>query len=201
MSDPPPRFRRYASEVRAAMLVEAGLAVLAEGGITAFTVDNICRRAKTSRGLIAHHFGGKEGLLVAIYHAAYAPLLADLTADLSVDEVLDRLFSPEHFTRESLNIWLSLWGEVAVNAGLQAEHRANYATFRTAVATAIRRDAKTPVDAEALAAALIALADGLWLELCFAPDLMSADRAKRTCRMLLTPVLQGPDPKAGAGTI
>ena len=78
-----PRFRRYASEVRAAMLVEAGLATLAEGGITAFTVDNICRRAQASRGLIAHHFGGKDGLLVAVYHAAYTPLLADLSPDLT----------------------------------------------------------------------------------------------------------------------
>jgi TetR/AcrR family transcriptional repressor of bet genes len=188
--EPGPRFRRYASEVRAAMLVEAGLSVLAEGGITAFTVDNICKRAETSRGLIAHHFGGKEGLLVAVYHAAYAPLLADLTPDLSVDQVLDRLFSPKHFTRESLNIWLSLWGQVAVNAGLQEAHRANYAAFRAAVAHAIARDAKAPVDAEAIAAALIALADGLWLELCFAPDLMSPDRAKATCRMLLEPLLK-----------
>ena len=163
--------------------------MLAEGGITAFTVDNICRRAKTSRGLIAHHFGGKEALLVAVYHAAYAPLLADLTPDLSLDEVLNRLFSPKHFTRESLNIWLSLWGQVAVNANLQAAHRANYAAFRAAVAAVLGRDAKTPVDAEALAAALIALADGLWLELCFAPDLMSPARAKLTCRMLLDPLL------------
>ena len=187
--EPVPRFRRYASEVRAAMLVEAGLAVLAEGGITAFTVDRICQRAKTSRGLIAHHFGGKDGLLAAVYHAAYAPLLADLSADLSLDAVLERLFSPRHFTRESLNIWLSLWGQVAVNAGLQAAHRANYAAFRSAVATAIRRDGNSALDAEALAAALIALADGLWLELCFASDLMSADRARQTCRMLLEPLV------------
>ncbi|MBH1974635.1 MAG: TetR family transcriptional regulator, partial [Rhodobacteraceae bacterium] len=73
-----PKFRRYTSEVRAAMLVDAGLACLAEGGITAFTVDNICRKSAASRGLIAHHFGGKDGLLAAVYAAAYAPLIADL---------------------------------------------------------------------------------------------------------------------------
>ncbi len=65
-----PRFRRYAADIRAAMLVEAGMVCLARGGITAFTVDNICAEAGASRGLIAHHFGGKDGLLAAVYAAA-----------------------------------------------------------------------------------------------------------------------------------
>ena len=49
-----PRYRRYTSEVRAKMLVEAGLACLAQGGIRAFTVDNICKVSGASRGLITH---------------------------------------------------------------------------------------------------------------------------------------------------
>ena len=189
-----PRFRRYASEVRAAMLVEAGLATLAEGGITAFTVDNICRRAQASRGLIAHHFGGKDGLLVAVYHAAYTPLLADLSPDLTLPALLDRLFSKAHFSRATLNTWLALWGEVAVNADLQIEHRRNYGAFRAAVARAIVRHAPTAAPhADDLATALIALADGLWLELCIAPDLMTAPRARQICAGLLEPIL-GPLP-------
>ena len=142
-----PRFKRYTTEIRAAMLVEAGLACLAEGGITGFTIDNICRKAGASRGLVAHHFGSKDGLLAAVYAAAYAPLLADLTPDLDLSAVFDRLFSPAHFTKATLNVWLALWGEVAVNPDLQAEHRCNYATFRATVARAITAHAIAPTDA------------------------------------------------------
>ncbi len=113
-----PKFRRYAAEERAAMLVKAGLECLAEGGITAFTVDNICRRAEASRGLIAHHFGGKEGLLAAVYEAAYQPMLAriDLGDDpLPLGELLAVMADAEAHDRGTMNIWLALWGEVAVN--------------------------------------------------------------------------------------
>lgn len=175
-----PRFRRYAPEVRAAMLVEAGLACLARGGIAAFTVDNICAQAGASRGLIAHHFGGKDGLLAAVHAAAYAPVLQGWeTVDLA--GLVDRLFDPAQFTKAGLRVWLALWGEIAVNPVLQAEHARHYAAYRASVARV--------VGDEVLAGAVIALADGLWLEQSLAPDLMSADRAKATCRMLLRPVL------------
>lgn len=183
-----PKFRRYRSEERAAMLVEAGLACLAEGGITAFTVDNICRKSGASRGLIAHHFGGKDQLLAAVYAAAYAPLLADLAEATELEAILDKLFSPRHFTRDLLNIWLALWGEASVNPGLQAEHRAHYAIFRQSLAAAIARRSAA-ADAEAMAMTIIALVDGLWLELCIAPDLMTATRARGLVEAVLQPVL------------
>lgn len=183
-----PKFRRYSSEVRGAMLVEAGLACLAKGGITAFTVDNICRKSGASRGLIAHHFGGKEGLLVAVYAAAYAPLIADLAEATELQPLLDRLFSPRHFTRDLSNIWLALWGEAAVNTALQAEHRAHYTIFRQSLAAAIARKSGM-VDADAMAMTIIALVDGLWLELCIAPDLMSPERARELVDAVLGPEL------------
>lgn len=183
-----PRFRRYPSEVRAAMLVEAGLACLARGGITAFTVDNICREAGASRGLITHHFGSKDGLLAAVHAAAYAPVLAGIAAAPDLTALIGRMFAPAHFNRESLNIWLALWGEIATNPGLQAEHRRHYAAYRDAVVAAIVAHGRA-VDAGVLAGAIIALADGLWLEQCIAPDLMSPQRAKAACMMLLEPIL------------
>jgi TetR/AcrR family transcriptional repressor of bet genes len=134
---PEPRFRRYSSEVRAAMLVEAGLACLARGGITAFTTDNICREAGASRGLITHHFGSKEGLLAAVYAAAYQPLLDSLTptdqAAPDLIQIIERVFGTYNFTRDSLSVWLALWGEVATNPTLQAEHRKHYARYRAAL--------------------------------------------------------------------
>lgn len=191
-----PRFRRYSSEVRAAMLVEAGLSVLAEGGIRAFTIDNICRAAGASRGLITHHFGSKEGLLAAVYAAAYRPLF-DAIAPESGDppalpELIDLLFSPSNYSRDSLNIWLAIWGEISSNSPLQAEHRAHYLRYHAVVARAIADHARArgrTVNAEEMAVTLIALVDGLWIELCIDPERMTAEAARAACLRMLEPFL------------
>lgn len=175
-----PKFRRYAPEVREGMLIEAGLTCLARGGISAFTVDNICAEAGASRGLIAHHFGSKDGLLAAVYAAAYQPVLQGWQG-VTCATLVDRLFDPAQFTQSGLRVWLALWGEIAVNPRLQAEHARHYADYRRLVADI--------VGDEALAGAVIALSDGLWLEQCLAPELMSPERAKAACRLLLTPIL------------
>ena len=193
-----PRFRRYAPDIRAAMLIEAGLACLARGGITAFTIDNICREAGASRGLVTHHFGAKEGLLAAVYAAAYQPMLESLTrqtatgASPDLATLIDRLFAPENFNPASLNIWLALWGEIATSPALQAEHRKHYALYRDAVAQGLQNLALArgiAIDAPGLAISMIALIDGLWLEQCIDPDLLSPARAKAACLRLLTPIL------------
>jgi TetR/AcrR family transcriptional regulator, transcriptional repressor of bet genes len=196
MSDSAPRFRRYTSEVRAAMLVEAGLAVLAEGGIRAFTIDNICKASGASRGLVTHHFGSKDGLLAAVYAAAYQPLLAAIApegqAAPALPALIDHLFSPANYSRDSLNVWLAIWGEIATNGPLQAEHRALYARYRAVVAGAIAEFAAArgrEVEAEALAVTLIALVDGLWLELCIDPEGMTAETARAACLRMLDPLL------------
>ena len=190
----PAKFRRYSAEDRAAMLVQAGLDCLAAGGITAFTIDNICRRAEASRGLVAHHFGSKTGLLAAVYEAAYQPMLAVIRPDppLPLGALLDALFDAESHSPENLRIWLALWGEVAVNPDLRAAHRRNYRSYRDVVELAIEehcfaRDLK--IDAGALATTVIGLIDGLWLEQCIDPEGFDAARARSACRSLLTPLL------------
>ena len=194
MTGSAPRYRRYSSEVRAKMLVEAGLTCLAQGGIRAFTVDNICKVSGASRGLITHHFGSKDQLLAEVYAAAYQPLLAVIGpgdgAPLPLPQLLDHLFSPANYSRESLNVWLAIWGEVATNPALQAEHRALYSRYRATVSAAIAAQARAEsriVAADELAISVIALVDGLWLELCISPETLSPDRARQACARLLEP--------------
>lgn len=192
-----PRFRRYAADERSAMLVRAGLDCLAEGGISAFTTDNICRRAKASRGLIAHHFGGKDNLLAVVYEAAYQPMLSrldppDRDTPWPLDDLIELMFDSESHDPANLRVWLALWGEVSVNPALMAAHRRNYGRYRAIVESAIEdhchaRGLKR--DAAALAMTMIALVDGLWLEQCIDPDGVDSRRAKAACRALLDPIL------------
>ncbi len=98
----------------------------------------------------------------------------------------------EGHDRRTMNIWLALWGEVAVNPGLQAAHRRNYGRYRAVVELAIEDHAHARglrVDAGALAATLIALVDGQWLQRCIDPAAFEADRAVAACVALLEPLL------------
>lgn len=187
-----PRYRRYTSEVRAAMLVEAGLACLARGGITAFTVDNICREAEASRGLITHHFGSKDGLLAAVYATMYDRLMATVAPpdqpEPDLIALVEANFASEVFNPDSLKIWLALWGEIANNAGLRTVHRRRYSDYRDRIARAVADiavDRRRMVDANAVAVQLIALADGVWLEHGIDPDMLSRDAAREACYGML----------------
>lgn len=186
-----PKHKRLSPETRASELVQAGLQVLSRGGITAFTIENICKASGASRGLVGHYFGGKDGLLAACYGAAYAPLLDSIATDkapLTLIGLIDELLSERHLRRDGMTIWLALWGEVAVNPVLQAEHLRHYRNYRTAIAQATARhfgrDAPDATD-ETLAAALIALLDGIWLEACIAPTEMDLGRARAAIEILL----------------
>lgn len=191
-----PKFERIPPEERRARLIEAGIACLAKGGIQGFTVDNICREAGTSRGLITHHFGSKNALLSAIYAAIYGKVLekldrTDETA-VSLDDLIDVVFSDPFLDRDHLNVWLALWGEIAVNPALQLEHRKNYALYRERVArliSGVARAQGVTVDSYDVATVLISLVDGLWLEQCIDSSLLSLTRAKDLCRRTLAAVL------------
>jgi TetR/AcrR family transcriptional regulator, transcriptional repressor of bet genes len=189
---PAPRFRRVTPFERKAMLIEAGRKCLARGGIRAFTVDNICQEAGTSRGLIVHHFGSKDALLAAVYGAVYDHLIESVevqeSEQQSLSALVEKICSPQNFDRSSLNLWLALWGEIANNLALQAEHRKHYALFREKVARAIGETARAKgvnIDSYDLAVSFIALFDGLWLEQCIDPKLLSAERAKEACYRML----------------
>jgi TetR/AcrR family transcriptional regulator, transcriptional repressor of bet genes len=201
-----PRYRRYSSAQRRLMLIDAGLACLARGGILEFTTDNICREAGASRGLITHHFKSKDGLLAAVYAAMYDRMLALIApadeAHPDLVAMVEAVVSADLLEREPLNAWLALWGEVSNNPQLQAAHRERYAFYRNRVAAGIRAVADergVETDADALAVTFISLVDGLWLERCLDAEVMSDVAAREACFRLLEAFL-GPLPRAGTAS-
>ena len=196
-----PKFARQSAEARREMLIEAGIACLAKDGILGFTIDRICVKAKVSRGLITHHFKSIDGLLAAVYATMYGKMLAvienpsvadDATPEKRLTAIIDAMFSREFFNRESLNIWLALWGEIANNPALLKEHRKQYARYRREIeralgAVAIARGLK--IDTPLVAMMFVSLVDGLGLEWCIEPKLLSARQAREACFKLLEPIL------------
>jgi AcrR family transcriptional regulator len=184
-------YRRKTVNQRRRELIDAGIACLGEGGMSGFTIDRICRKAGVSRGLINHHFRTKEDLLVRIYDTMTAHLVRDSRdrGPLGVlNQVIDSNFDETEFNPGNLRAWLTVWGEVATNRGLQALHRQRYAVYKSRIEGALRELAaeqgKT-LDSDSLARQLIALIDGLWLEYCLHPGEFTLAMAKNDCHHLL----------------
>ena len=193
---PAPKFSRLTSDQRRAALIAAGLACLARGGILEFTIDNVCREAGVSRGLITHHFKSKDGLLVAIYRSMYDKLHqgveAPQPAGARLRGLVETMFAPALFSREELNIWLALWGEIVNNPALKREHRLQYTRYRRSLEVILAEVVAArglTLDVRPLAQMLIALIDGLGLERCIEPRLLSPRAARDICISTLEAVL------------
>ncbi|MBI1417865.1 MAG: TetR family transcriptional regulator [Limimaricola sp.] len=186
-----PRYRRLKPDDRREMLIAAGLACLKDGGLLAFTIDRITAEAEVSRGLITHHFGSKDGLLVAVYRQMYDRLLDTVLAAESATDLaalIDAVLSEDLFAPGALRAWLALWSEIGSNPALMAVHREHYTRYRTSVASVIATVARArgrKIDAEALAVTLIALVDGLWLERSLDPEGLSGPAARAACTEFL----------------
>jgi TetR/AcrR family transcriptional repressor of bet genes len=190
------RNSRLSAEDRRVLLEDAAIACMARGGIRAFTVDRIVTEAGVSRGLITHHFGSMDGLLVAVYARMYRQWIEVMARPhpglLQIEAVIEALISDELFSRDVLNVWLTLWGEVSNNPSLRGEHRNQYAAYRANIAEAIQEVADQrglTVDAIALSGGFICLVDGLGVQRCIEPALMTTNDARDACLRYLEPHL------------
>ena len=188
-----PRYTRKQAGERRQLLIDAAIRCLGAGGMPAFTIERICKEAGVSRGLINHHFAGKEELLVCVYDELTAFLIKphDTKNDSPVGRLtglIDANFAQNAAEPSQLRAWLALWGEVSTNPKLQKLHRERYAAYKSAVANAISGIAAErgkAVDADSLARTLISLIDGLWLECSLDPTVLTPDAAKSACFDLL----------------
>lgn len=184
-------YRRKSVQQRRQELIDAGIACLGEGGMSAFTIDRICRKAGVSRGLINHHFKTKEDLLVKIYESMTAHLVdaAEDGEPLGVlHQVIDSNFDEAAFDAGNLRAWLTVWGEVATNSGLQALHRERYSIYKSRIEAALgalAAEQGIALDSDSIARQLIALIDGLWLEYCLHPGEFTLAMARNDCHHLL----------------
>lgn len=195
MTAKPVAYQRKTSQQRRYDLIDAGIHCLGEGGISAFTIDRICQRAKVSRGLINHHFKTKEELLLCIYASMTDYLVRIENADspeLAISAFIENSFDERTFKKSNLRAWLAIWGEVATNPALKSLHETRYAVYKKGLVSAIRKIArlrKIQLDANATARKLIALIDGLWLQYCLHSNGFSLNAAKRDCYQFLEVLL------------
>jgi AcrR family transcriptional regulator len=105
-STPPPRVRRSHAERTAetrARIIGAVVECIAEVGFGRTTAAEISRRAGVTWGAVQHHFGGKDGILLAVLEESFgriAERLADVEVESTTLEARVELFIErawEHF--------------------------------------------------------------------------------------------------------
>ena len=184
-------FERKTSLQRRQELIEAGIVCLGKGGMSAFTIDQICKQARVSRGLINHHFESKEDLLLCIYAQMTDYLVRDITDEPPREQItgfIESSFDKSSFKKSNLRAWLAIWGEVATNPKLKSLHQERYLGYRQQLMTALAGIVDTDsegLNVKSLARQLIALIDGLWLEYCLHSEGFSLNAAKADCYRFL----------------
>jgi AcrR family transcriptional regulator len=187
----PIAYQRKSAQQRRQELIQAGIACLGKGGMSAFTIDQICKQAGVSRGLINHHFKSKEELLVCIYADMTNHLVAEFPATdpgQMLAWIIDTSFDELAFDRSGLRAWLSIWGEVATNQALNSLHQSRYNKYKARIENALVSIARLQgvnLEADSVARQLIALIDGLWLEYCLHSAGFSLAAAKTDCYRFL----------------
>ena len=159
--------------------------------MSAFTIDQICKQAGVSRGLINHHFKTKEDLLTCIYADMTDHLVQNSASNdprQQLAEIIETSFDERSFNRSNLRAWLSIWGEVATNKVLNSLHQSRYRKYKARISQALKSIAevdKTDLDADSITRQLIALIDGLWLEYCLHSTDFSLAAARADCYRFL----------------
>ena len=193
-------YRRKSAAERRDELIAAGIVCLGRGGMAGFTIDQICKQAGISRGLINHHFNTKDELLVAIYACMTDHLIYeyDCENDLELlESIIETSFDEESFNRSNLRAWLAIWGQVASNEALSKLHKLRYDHYKETIKTALRRISNgmpngmangmpNHFEVDSVARQMIAIIDGLWLEYCLHSDGFTLAAARADCCRFLS---------------
>ena len=183
---------RKSAQMRQQELIQAGITCLGNGGMSGFTIDQICKTAGVSRGLINHHFSSKDDLLVRIYTEMTDHLVDERTWKTPIETlraIIDVSFDSRNFNKSNLRAWLSVWGQVPTNPTLNQIHRTRYKAYKKRIKSALYEElgeSDTKLQLDSIARQLIALIDGLWLEYCLNSDGFSLASARSDCYRFLT---------------
>lgn len=179
-------FTREEADSRRQDLIEACAKRLAAEGVAGATVRAICAEAGVSPGLLRHYFDGIDDLVAATYRAVGERVAVALDAAVAtagqgprarLSAYVVASFQPPIADPALLATWIAFWGLVKVDPRIAALHGDIYGGYRAGI-EALLAENGVPADERRLkAVAITALVDGLWLELCLAPQAFTADEA------------------------
>jgi AcrR family transcriptional regulator len=155
-------------------LLSAAAELFAERGFAAASVEQIAARAGYTIGALYDHFGGKEGLFLALADEEWAVGLAEIEGEATSPGSGPGEYGPyfDNLTQRDRDWWLlsyEFWAYAVRNPEVAEKLAAQWAASRQAVARIIAarfaaEDETLPVPAEDLAAVIGALMEGFMLQ-------------------------------------
>jgi TetR/AcrR family transcriptional repressor of bet genes len=184
----PPRFRRLGPDERRQALIRATMDCLSRYGPHGTGVREISRQVNVSPGLVRHYFGSKEELILETFRtvtAAFETTIRDVlqnssaSADDRIKAFFHSYFSTQVTEEGTVGAYLAFWNLARTDRTVRRLQRSAYRNLRTMLEPVLKRlavDRGAAIDEKQTAIALIAMLDGLWLELCL--DSAAFSRAK-----------------------
>jgi TetR/AcrR family transcriptional repressor of bet genes len=189
-----PRYERQVASDRREALVDAAIESLKRYGYEGLSVRRIAAEAGVSIGLINHHFPNKDTLvaesyrtfsrrLAAMFEKAVAAANPDPRARLRA--YFDAFFSGPNLDAQVLTAWVVYWSLVQVSPEMKAVRDEEGQGYSEVLGRLLSDLARTrggaPIDLGLAVNGLIALLDGLWLQLCLDPTSFRPKDAAALC--------------------
>lgn len=182
---------------RREQILSAACEVVSELGFKSLRIADVAKRAGASTGTVHYYFATKTALMHAAFEWNFErslvrrrPILA-ATADPRerLRAFVDSYLPGDAVTVRAWHVWAELWVEALHDRDLQELNERVYGEWRRIVAAIIRdgQDAGLfrPEDPVLAANALIAMIDGLALQVLLASESMSIDRMRAVCDQVL----------------
>ncbi len=182
------------NEFRRTKLMEATIKLLAAKGVPGATVRAITAEAGVSHGLIGHYYATKDDLLVAALQHLFGGVAQTVAAFVegAGPDARDRLmalprvlFSENVFTETNASAFLAFWHEIRFNEAVWQANQTLYDGYRSRVHSlfeAAAGQAGITLDCYSATKGMIALSDGLWLELSIGAGAASTQSAIDLCQ-------------------
>jgi AcrR family transcriptional regulator len=185
--------RPHVEEERRQQILSATWHVIAASGFGSLRVADVAKRAGVSSGMIHYYFETKRDLLKAAFERYFAHstgrrqwIMETGKGPLDLLKLIVESYLPiEPETLEGWRVWSALWVEGLQEPDLQQLNEDFYGQWRRQVAGIIRdgQDAGLIREGSAieLANMLIAMIDGLAIQVLLGSKSMTAERMRATC--------------------
>ena len=189
-----PRYERQVASDRREALVDAAIESLKRYGYEGLSVRRIAAEAGVSIGLINHHFPNKDTLVAESYRTFSRRLAANFEKAVAaagpdprarLRAYFDAFFSGPNLDPQVLTAWVVYWSLVQVSPEMRAvrdEEGQGYSqVLGRLLSDLARARGGAPADLGLAVNGLIALLDGLWLQLCLDPTSVRPKDAAALC--------------------
>lgn len=161
---------------RRKLFAAAALAVISREGLEGLTMREVAKEAGFTTGALTHYFRSKDEVLIAASEAGadtVRPEMDEAATGASAREALrDLLYTilpTSTAMKAQWRFWLAFWERGAHSLQVQRVMRERYFEYTNRVATVIRRsqeqgEAPRDIDAERVAREIIALIDGIGVQ-------------------------------------